>query len=270
MGTLYLRVFRQGVDTHCGLQAWSITGDITPAEWARFRTFATRVRELSYQPYDSFCLIDPLVWTILARKCRGDPLFPRLRLLDYPGIGCEDIGPIISFLSPSLRSVSFRFISPEDVAAPLFAGMKILFQTLVDIAPDLTELDWNAPPDILPLEEASFMAEISRLRHLRGLTLTKPGFEVDQAPVAAAASLQAIIAVRTLRTLVLDVDHVDVHNTTKVADGNPTLENLRTLDLMGGPGEKLASLVHSLCLPALENLVVDTFDSQRVMVLTPL
>ncbi len=252
----------------------TITGEIIPAEWARFRTFAARVRVLSYQP-GAYASIDPLVWTILARKCRGEPLFPRLRLLDVPLVEREDFTPIFGFLSPSLRNVLLHFDSPTDPPPPT-AGMKIIFQTLVDVAPELSELCWQAPPDMLPLEEASFMADISRLRHLRGLTLTQPYRDrvpppPDQpAPTAvAAAPLQAIAAIRTLRTLVLDVDHVDADYTTKVV-GNSTLEELRALRVIGGPAEKLVPLVHSLCLLALERFFLDTLQFDQHVPLAPL
>ncbi|KAL1945284.1 hypothetical protein VTO73DRAFT_2135 [Trametes versicolor] len=120
-----------------------ITGDITPAEWARFCSYAVRVREISYSPPG----VDPLIWTILARICQGEPLFPRLRLIVAWDVTEHDVPALVSLLSPSLRNFSLQAAGPLNPksASQLCAGLMELFQTLVDIAPDLDELDWSVP-----------------------------------------------------------------------------------------------------------------------------
>lgn len=239
-----------------------IIGDITPAEWARFCSYAVRVREISYSPPG----VDPLIWTILARKCQGEPLFPRLRLIVAWGVTKHDVPALVSLLSPSLRNFYLQAAGPlnPQSALQLCAGLMVLFQTLVDIAPDLTELDWLVPCNWR--FGTRFLVRIGHLQSLRTIRLLRSPSVTPteiclqsstQVPAAETPLLQALAAIPPLRYLSLDVGLADLHRKIKTISGL-TFEALHTLHVTGGPAPMLATFVHSLRLPALQSLAVDT------------
>lgn len=246
-----------------------ITGDITSAEWAHFCTYTTRVKEISYNT-DSPA-IDPLIWTVLVRKCQGESLFPRMRLVVvWLTDGSYDVPALLCFLSPSLRVFDLRIDDPtgSDSALQLCASVKMVFQILVDIAPNLTDLRWETPCD--RRFGVGFLARIGCLRSLRTLRLTKsycphPPKKTGrlrpstQVPAAEITLLRALAAIPPLRYLHLDIQLAELDREMKAIRGaGLTFQELRTLHVVGGgPAGVLPTLVHSLSLPALQCLVVD-------------
>lgn len=230
-----------------------ITGEITSAEWAHFRTFAVRVREMSiYQPAG----VDPLVWTILARKCQGEPLLPRLRLIDAYEMLERDISMLTCILTPSLLSANLHFEAPRNPPSRslLCAGMKVLLQTLVDTAPGLTELCWDSPCD--RGFGMGFLTRIGGLRNLRALTLTQRETSLELPIHVPTTLFQALASNPQLRSLILDLGRMELEPGMKVG-ATSALEELRTLCVRGGPTETITTLVHSLRVPALRSLEVD-------------
>ncbi len=239
-----------------------ITGDITPAEWAHFCTFTARVRRLAYDS-EGPLHVDPLVWTILARKCRGEPLLPRLRLIEALEINNADVPALVSFLTPILRDVTvwFRGAKGFEPASEFCTSVKVLFQTLVCVTPHLTALDWGAPYDRCC--GTDFLASIGCLRNLsslrlHGKTSDTPSAVSTQVPIATL--LWEITTITPLVSLSLNVELFAGPNGALTAVAGSTLPALHTLEvcITNGPAEMLATFVHSLRLPALQSLVVDT------------
>jgi len=113
----------------------------TVSEWARFRKYARRMRQLRERVTLNFP--PPFVSSNQRLYAIDEPLFQNLRTLELQSITGEDIPVIPSFLSPRITTISITFQVGSSLSAAIVAPMITAFLTL---CPNLQDLSLCALP----------------------------------------------------------------------------------------------------------------------------
>lgn len=179
----------------------SLLEEVTSAQWRRFQSYARRGRGLSEKACkDAVSQADQLVWTVLERLCKAQSLLPNLRFLSTSGLKTECLA-LLTLLTPSLHALSLSFpdLKVHDDATyartrPSTRG--VFLQLLTPHCQHLTELSIDSGLKDIP---ENFLASITRLEKLKGLSLLRSG------AVADYATLQSISQMTALRDLTLEV-----------------------------------------------------------------
>ncbi len=181
-----------------------------PEEWARFQSYATRVREIGLFPNPG--KVHSSVWTVLAIKCEGSPLLPRLHHLDAYDLSLDDLSPLCILLSPSLRSLSLSFKdsseesgNPNDVPDPSPVAILAL-PHIVRVAPCVKTFH-------MPGRHTFTKKHLSMLQNFAGLEELSLGSGF----LFNGIMLHQLSAMTSLRALSITIDH---HGTTS-ADLQP-------------------------------------------------
>ncbi|KAL1945279.1 hypothetical protein VTO73DRAFT_2130 [Trametes versicolor] len=221
---------------------WLVAADIPHAEWANFRTYTRRIRYLVIDSGDGIKPVESLVWTILARNCRGEPLLPNLRSLNlHLSETCDmdqELSRIVPLLSPRLHTVRIRFTyhfhsgaGAETATAVVHTAAKILFKAIVQTAPHLTTLDWDGPIDTEALHEID---HLPRLEVLKLSCSSKDASDVQlKATTTDLPLLRAISTIRSLRTLRLEIRLPPSQLRSTGFDFGSAFQELQTLKLVG-------------------------------------
>ncbi|PIL32753.1 hypothetical protein GSI_04868 [Ganoderma sinense ZZ0214-1] len=88
-----------------------LEGDIPPEAWSRLKTYAARVRGITFSRKAN---IDAGVWWTILEQCQGIPLLPNLRKLHTIKLNAIHIFVLRAFASPSLRDVFLEFYEDLD------------------------------------------------------------------------------------------------------------------------------------------------------------
>ncbi|KAI0657702.1 hypothetical protein C8Q70DRAFT_1000212 [Cubamyces menziesii] len=115
-------------------EAFIIAEDVTEDHWARARYYASFVREI----YDTQTTwIHPYTWSVLARWCGREPLFPHLESLTRLRLSARSWCPLF-FLSPALRHLDLVLVdAPGDEDAAV--GNRLLNE-IATLCPRLNSL----------------------------------------------------------------------------------------------------------------------------------
>ncbi|RPD52325.1 hypothetical protein L227DRAFT_62324 [Lentinus tigrinus ALCF2SS1-6] len=106
---------------------YTFTRDITEPEWARFRKYLIRVRDLNAEDHEC---IEAFTWTVLRRWCPQGPFLPLLERLS--GFELDDMGiSHTMLLTPMLHHVSMAlWLHPSEATVRMVMGemMPVLSQ----------------------------------------------------------------------------------------------------------------------------------------------
>ncbi|KAM5544106.1 hypothetical protein V8D89_002292 [Ganoderma adspersum] len=143
-----------------------LRGAISPANWARFQGYAERVRiaTIGQSATDD---IHFSVWVLLAVRCRGSPLMPRLREFRAHSLSLTATSHLTLLLSPTLRllSLSFGVKSKEENRLHFLHIAASLLQILPPMVPDLEHLTYRTEFN-LPQEHLQSFTQFKRLKSL--------------------------------------------------------------------------------------------------------
>ncbi|PIL32752.1 hypothetical protein GSI_04867 [Ganoderma sinense ZZ0214-1] len=144
-----------------------LEGGISPEAWSRLRTYAARVRGVTFSRKAG---IDTSVWRIILEQCQGTPLLPNLRKFHTIKLNASHLFALRAFASPSLRGVYLEFYedlrgeeNPHTVAP--IAGFALQEYSIK--APEITSL--CVFPDLAISRE--HLTCLSRFTHLEELYL---------------------------------------------------------------------------------------------------
>lgn len=167
-----------------------MVGEITPENWARFRSYADRIRHVRDDVL-GHSTIDQSFWLSLSRQLRGQLLLPRIRSLSYTYIVHPSNTYLSVLLSPTLRDLSLALIHPPNEPIPnQITAVNMLVNTISSHSPMLTHLGMVYLAHSTPLRTL-----VGRLPHLQKLDL--PGSFV----LSDAQTLRALADMDSLTTL---------------------------------------------------------------------
>ncbi|KAI1788325.1 hypothetical protein LXA43DRAFT_950185 [Ganoderma leucocontextum] len=87
-------------------------GAILPEHWTRFQLYADRVRTMGHPPREG--VIHKSVWLLLATRCSGSPLIPRLRKLVASELRVSETSALFLLVSPTLRVIDISFEREDE------------------------------------------------------------------------------------------------------------------------------------------------------------
>ncbi len=223
-----------------------LKSQITPEAWAKLQSYANRVHELAH--FSRPDQVHPSVWTFLAIKCEGSPLFPRLYDLEAREIFLNDLSSLFLLLSPSLRSLHLSFKGDSKLSTV----SQIAFLALVHItqtAPRITSFHMSGDHHITR-EHVSILHNFSRLADLSlgpGLTLDGP------------------MLLQLSTSISLDTLTVSIHNihSTDLQSLDNGFRSLRKLTVRGTLNHLVKFMLSSL-LPHLDEIMLQVIDSGSV------
>ncbi|KAH9888438.1 hypothetical protein C8Q73DRAFT_710159 [Cubamyces lactineus] len=115
-------------------EAYIIAEDVTEHHWARVRYYASFVREI-HDTHTTW--IHPYTWSVLARWCGREPLFPHLESLTRLRLSARNWSPLC-LLSPTLRHLDIVLVdAPGHEDAVI--GNRLLHE-IATLCPMLTAL----------------------------------------------------------------------------------------------------------------------------------
>ena len=162
----------------------------TTLEWARFRKYAQKIRELidyGYQPP-----VSSEVFSVLEHRAVGAPLFPHLKTLELWFVTEKTIPFIHLFLSPSNTIVKIVFIS-SDYPTEMIAQMITAFPTL---CPNLQGITFNSMPrDPIITAAVSGMLLSCNRNALRSICVDSPLTEEAREVIFKLPSLRELLVI---------------------------------------------------------------------------
>ena len=226
--------------------------NITPATWAKFESYASRVREIGYST--SIKEVHPSVWTFLTVKCEGSTLLPHLCRLEARGLSPDDLSPLFLLLSPSLRSLSLSFgrKSGEDVAAP--EVIIITLQHATQVAPRVESFHISS-------HNRFSRNHLSKLQQFSKLTELSLGatFVFDETMV------RQLSTTTSLRSLSIAIGHIQSSSLQDLADNFQSLNRLA----LRGDLTDLANFILAFSLPHLDALTLQANDCNKPQTFRP-
>ncbi|KAI0763013.1 hypothetical protein C8Q74DRAFT_1371964 [Fomes fomentarius] len=169
---------------------YTLVGEITPENWARFRSYADRIRHVR-DDVIGHSTIDQSFCVSLSRQLRGQLLLPRIRSLSYSYIVDPSNTYLSVLLSPTLRNLSLALLYPPNEPIPnRITAVNMLISTVFSDSSMLTHLRMAFLGHSTPLRTL-----VGRLRHLQELDL--PGSFV----LSDAQTLRALADMDSLTTL---------------------------------------------------------------------
>ncbi|PIL32722.1 hypothetical protein GSI_04837 [Ganoderma sinense ZZ0214-1] len=225
----------------------TIRGVISPDDWSRLQSYASRVRGLIIPPHT---LDHSSVWSFLARHCAGTPLFPDLRVLDAYDITDRQLTPLLLVLCSSLRDVAISFEGSRSGSAVLPDILGSVLQTLAQTAPQLKILNLLGDHSL----DREHLLHLERFSSIQEITFG-PQFHFDE------AVLFSISKIPTLRDLNIAVRLKRLgRGETRGLDFGDGFRKLHTLGLRG-KSKDLSAVVAAMSPPALEWFELDFVDS---------
>ncbi|KAI0629677.1 hypothetical protein C8Q77DRAFT_1141688 [Trametes polyzona] len=210
------------------------TSTFTEAEWIRFRTYTSRVRELRLGDAAS---LHPSVWVILTRWCLREPFLPRLERLVGLNVDASSMAYTMLFASETLRSISLHV--PRDTEKQV---VSMAIQTIAPYFDSLSSLVVNDQAS--KRTDAVQFWTLPQLKTLR--VLHKVTLDVQQ--------LQALAAFPHLRVLDIalnkKIPHIDKQET------HSGFLSLRELAL-SGPLDAIRDFVLWTAGAPLESMAID-------------
>jgi len=213
----------------------------TTPEWARFRSYARRMRKLRI-PSTLGVLSSDVFWVLQLRIIK-DPLFPNLRTLRLYSITAEFIPFIPLFLSPGIAGIVMTFDGssvPRVIVASIFATLPTLCPNLQDIA--LRSL----PLDPMVTAAVSGMLLASSGNALRSVKVDSPLTE---------ETLEVICKLPNLRDLWVVVER-------DVSLPQLTLPDLTHLDIRYNHDSGRLRMPHGATLGKLESIIIRSSSEQ--------
>ncbi|KAI1788341.1 hypothetical protein LXA43DRAFT_1025925 [Ganoderma leucocontextum] len=219
-----------------------LKSEIARETWTKFRSYATRVREIRHSPPYA---VHPSVWTFLALKCEGSPLLPRLYHLDAHDISPDDLSPLFLLLSPSLRSLSLSFgqKSRSDVAAPEVVLLAV--QHIAQVAPRVESFHISG-------HHRFTRKHLSTLQKFAGLTELSlgPNFLLDR------NMLRQLSTTTSLDALTITIGHMNSSSLESLSDNFQSLYRLT----LRGDLDDLVTFILAFRLPRLGAFTIQVND----------
>ncbi|KAI0629723.1 hypothetical protein C8Q77DRAFT_304779 [Trametes polyzona] len=226
---------------HSSRRGYVFTRDITDADWARFQSYACRVRELYCRSEKPICAS---AWIALARRCReGQSLVPQLRKLDAFDVCPYEPGRIC-LLTPTLRNLTLKIMpAPYGMAEALVVSHTISQAVRDIVIPHLETLRITSSNGFEPINTE--ITPCALLAHFRELELLSDR-GLDR------KTLQELLGFPSLRRLVFSAN-TDFLTTEPPLP--PGFEALRDLKVIGRPG-CVHAFLRLTSPPALEALAL--------------
>lgn len=233
----------------CVILAQYLTGDIPAEAWSRLKTYAARVRGVTFSRKAG---IDPSVWLTILEQCQGAPLLPNLRKFHTIKLNTIHFIALRAFASPSLRDVFLEFYEDlqgdqnPNAVAPI-AGLAL--QECSIIAPEITQL--CVYPD-MSIGREHLMC-LSRFTRMEKLYLSDH-FSFDEDLLLSLVSLRDLMHLKVSVVLRGSTDSAPL-------DFSSGFQKLTELDIHGPPAH-LARFILASSMPRLNNLSI-WFGSHR-------
>ncbi|PIL33808.1 hypothetical protein GSI_04433 [Ganoderma sinense ZZ0214-1] len=229
-----------------------LRSQIMPVTWARFQSYAARVREVGYSP--KIKQVHPSVWTFLAVKYEGSPLLPRLCRLDAPDLSPDNLSPLLLLLSPSLRSLSLSFgeKSGSDVAAP--EVIAVALQHATQAAPRVESFHISGHNSFT----RKHLSILQRFAELTELSLGAT-FLFDQ------TMIRQLSTTTFLRTLAITIGQVQPSTLELLANNFQSLNRLT----LRGDLNNLVNFILAFSLPHLDSLTLHMHDCNDPKAFSP-
>ncbi|KAM5545007.1 hypothetical protein V8D89_001118 [Ganoderma adspersum] len=228
---------------------YHLTGDIPPEAWSRLKTYAPRVRGVTFSRKAG---IAASVWRIIWEQCQGTPLLPNLRKLHTIKLNATHIFALRAFASPSLRDVFLEFyedLSGDQNPNAVGPAAGLVLQEFSAKAPGLLRLCFS--PDMRV--EREYLMCLSLFPQLEELYLDDHlTFDEDL--------LAVLHGLRTLTHMKISILLHDPPASAQL-DLPDEFPKLTELDLCGPPAH-LARFVLASSMPRLNSLSI-WFSSHR-------